>query len=63
MEVLGYVALLFLLAFLAGAGAGVGATGGQRPAAIAPARSRRRRAARVATPDAAAGIGPDRAVP
>ncbi len=44
MEILGYVALLFLLAFMAGAGAGVGATGARRPAPVA--RARRRRSAR-----------------
>ena len=61
MEVLGYVVLLFLLAFLAGAGAGIGASG-QRPGAMKPARSRHRTSP-AAAQDEPAGIGHERAVP
>ena len=58
MEMLGYVALLVLLAFLAGAGAGVGA-GNAR--AMVPARARPRRVKpRSPTADPGVRIGPDR---
>lgn len=63
MEVLGYVVLLFLLAFLAGAGAGVGASSIQRPARPARIRIRRGPPVRAGAPDPRAHMGHDRAMP